>query len=265
MRDEPKTAIDKSIITWTCPEVRSLDQHETTLAQRLYADIVSDSLLARNSIDAAGLELRVALMMLQSERGFRKTDNEFWKGKCRSLFLRPAIEPICSAYWEKYFPFNIDAASALRMASAAAGRPLVYRKGPATGRSLNGDVNFHPLDVPGEWLAKIARAAETPALHGAFPAYCFAQTIMTHPFSDGNGRFARLMVHAALAHSAGLAGPRLALAPAFYRRAEALGSALTALSEHGDWSGFNRVFFSTLEDALIQTRALYSRLSRAAG
>lgn len=234
-------------------------------ANRLFNDIVSDNLLAHSAIDAAGLELRVALMLLQSDRGFRKADNEFWKGKCRSLFLRPAIEPICSTYWEKYFPFNVSEASALRMASAAAGRPLVYRKGPATGRSLNGDVNFGALETGGEWLAKIARAAQAPALRGAFPGYCFAQTIMTHPFSDGNGRFARLMVHAALAHCAGLAGPRIALAPAFYRRAEELGSALTALSQDGDWSGYNRVFFSTLEDALMQTRALYSRLGRSAG
>ena len=235
-----------------------------TLANRLYNDIVSDDLLASSPIDAAGLELRVALMLLQSDRGFREADNEFWKRKCRSLFLRPAIEPISSTYWEKYFPFNINESSALRMASAAAGRPLVYRKGPATGRSLNGDVNFRPLDAGGEWLAKIARAAKAPALRGAFPAYCFAQAIMTHPFSDGNGRFARLMVHAALAHCAGLAGPRMALAPAFYRRAEELASALTVLSEHGDWSVFNSVFFSTLDDALTQTRALYSRLGRSA-
>jgi hypothetical protein len=51
------------------------------------------------------------------------------------------------------------------------------------------------------------------------------------------------------------------MAPAFYRRAEALGSALTELSEHWDWSGFNRVFFSVLNDALELTRSLQS-LSR---
>lgn len=81
---------------------------------------------------------------------------------------------------------------------------------------------------------------------------------MTHPFADGNGRFSRLMVHAGLAHCCALAGPAIALAPAFYRRGEALGTALTALSEHSDWSRFNSVFFSVLNDAVVATRSLYS-------
>jgi Fic family protein len=81
---------------------------------------------------------------------------------------------------------------------------------------------------------------------------------MAHPFSDGNGRFARLMVHAALGHCSSLAGPAIALAPAVYRRAETLGSALTALSEHGDWADFYRVFFAVLSDAVEVTRFLRS-------
>jgi Fic family protein len=84
----------------------------------------------------------------------------------------------------------------------------------------------------------------------------FAQTVLTHPFSDGNGRFARLMVHAALARCAGLGGPTIALAPAFYRNAESLGAALTRVSDRGDWSALYRVFFSTFAEALAQTREL---------
>jgi hypothetical protein len=64
---------------------------------------------------------------------------------------------------------------------------------------------------------------------------------MAHPFSDGNGRFARLLVHAALARCAGLDLPVLALA---------------ALSGDGDWPAFNAVFFSVLRDAIALTRAL---------
>ncbi|HEV2816115.1 MAG TPA: hypothetical protein VGW40_02685 [Allosphingosinicella sp.] len=63
------------------------------------------------------------------------------------------------------------------------------------------------------------------------------------------------MVHAALARGAGLDRPEVALAPALYRRGRALGAALTALSTSGDWSPFNAVFFSVLEDAVALTRA----------
>lgn len=168
------------------------------------------------------------------------------------------MEPIAHSYWTRFQTLNVDEASALKAASAMAGQPLAYRKGPAVGRSLKGDVRFAPLEPGGKWLKNVASAARSPELRSALPPYCFAQTIMAHPFSDGNGRFARLLVHAALAHCSGLAGPAIALAPAFYRRAETLGSALTSLSEHGDWSEFNRAFFSVLSDAIAVTRTLCS-------
>jgi hypothetical protein len=207
-------------------------------------------------IGSAGLELRVALMLMQEENGLAKADNAFWKKKCRSIFLRPAIEPVALAYWARLSSFEIDDALALKAASAMAGQALVYRKGPATGRSSNGDVHFGPLESTSDWLKNIGKAARTAEMLTALPAYCFAQTIMTHPFSDGNGRFARLMVHAALGRCASVSGPRIALAPAFYRRGEALASALTTLSEYGDWSEFNQVFFSTLDEASTLTRRL---------
>jgi len=257
MPHEPELSRIESNPTWTCPEIRPLTPQGLESATRLYADIAEDKTLPTGPIGSAGLELRVALMLMQEEERFSKPDNSFWKRKCRSLFLRPAVEPIACAYWSRLVSFEIDDALALKMASAMAGQPLVYRKGAATGRSDNGDVQFGPLESARHWLAEITRIANTPELRTALPAYCFAQTIMTHPFSDGNGRFGRLMVHAALGRCAGLTGPKIALAPAFYRRGEALALALTALSQDGDWSEFNRVFLSALDDAVTFTRSLY--------
>lgn len=258
MRRRTDSTRQKSASTWTCPEFLPLTPQEIGDATRLYEKIAADNALPSTSIDAAGIELRAALMILQEQRPFPMADNGFWKRKCQALFLRPAIEPIACTYWGRFLSFDLDETSALKIASAMAGRPLVYRKGPATGRSLNGDVHFEPLGDPGRWLRELIRAANTPSLIFGLPIYCFAQTIMTHPFSDGNGRFARLMVHGALARCAGLDGPRIALAPAFYRRAEALASALTVLSETGDWSELNEVFFAALGEALALTRSLAS-------
>lgn len=117
-------------------------------------------------------------------------------------------------------------------------------------------MGFEPLAIAAQWLAKIRAAANLPELRAALPMFAFAQTIMAHPFSDGNGRFARLMVHAALARCAGLGRPGIALAPAFYRRADAIGAALTALGESGEWPPFNALFLSVLDDALALTGAL---------
>lgn len=205
----------------------------------------------------AGLELQVALALLDSAPEQAGADNLFWAAKCQALFLRPAIEPIACAYWQRLDGLGIDEAAALNLASTLAGRRLVYRKGVATGHSPEGDVRFEPLDVATRWLAKIAAAASRPDLLPALPMFAFAQAIMAHPFSDGNGRFARLLVHVALARCTGLRRPEIALAPAFYRRAGAMGRALTALSESRDWAPFNALFLSVLEDALALTKAIH--------
>jgi len=195
-------------------------------------------------------------MLLQDDSGLEPADNDFWRAKCSALFLRPALEPIACSYWARLTSFAFDEAAALHIAFALAGRPLVCRKGPATGRSAAGDVGFEPLPKARRWLADLRAAAADPALRLGLPAFAFARTLMAHPFSDGNGRFARLMAHAALARAAGLDRPLVALAPACYRRGRALGAALTALGESGDWPAFNAIFFTVLREAVALTRAL---------
>lgn len=143
-----------------------------------------------------------------------------------------------------------------------------YPRGPA-GRGEQGsvgfrlNVGFEPLPRARRWLADLRAAAADPALRAALPAYCFARTIMAHPFSDGNGRFARLMVHAALARAAGLDRPLIALAPAFYRRGRTLGVALTALAASGDLRPFNALFLSVLGGGIALTEA-FARSTRSA-
>jgi len=244
---------------WTCPPITCPTSGENQAAARLFSAIAKRNPAPAGPIGVAGLELRAAMMLLHGEPRAPEADNDFWAAKCRSLLLRPAIEPIACSYWARFAQFRIDEVAALGMASAMAGRSLVPRKGPATGRSVHGDVGFERLDVAAQWLSKIVVAAGGPELGAALPGYCFAQTIMAHPFSDGNGRFARLMVHAALARCAGIERPVIALAPAFYRRARELGAALTALSADADWSAFNATFLSILEDALTLTRLLHRR------
>jgi Fic family protein len=146
------------------------------------------------------------------------------------------------------------------MASALAGRKLAYRRSGARGLSVKGDVGFEPLEVASQWLAKIRQAATDPDLLPALPAYAFAQTIMAHPFSDGNGRAARVMVHAALARCVGLELPVVALAPAFYRSADSMASALHMLSDRCDWTEFYLMFLTVLEDAVALIHLFQKRV-----
>jgi hypothetical protein len=247
------------MVTWVCPHFTAPSREEVEIANTFYSTTALHLDCPEHPIDAAGMELGAVLMCLRAEIDQDEADNDFWKRKCQAVLLRPAVEPIAYSYWSKISSLCIDEITALKVASAMVGGPLVYRKGPGVGKSAKGDVQFPALDDRGDWLAKLASAAQAPALAAALPVFVYAQTIMTHPFSDGNGRFARLLVHAALARCAGFNGPKIALAPAFYRRAEAFGAALTRVSEQGDWSALHRVFFSTLSEALEMTRALHRR------
>lgn len=166
---------------WICPPVAPLEQQESNTVELLYSSIAMVEARPAGPPGVAGLELRVALMLLQGDEGLPLADNDFWRAKCSSLFLRPAVEPIACSYWKRLSSFELDDAAALSVASALAGRPLVYRKGPATGRSVKGDVGFEPLPRARQWLADIRAAAADPALQPALPAYCFARTIIAHP------------------------------------------------------------------------------------
>lgn len=241
---------------WTCPPPTALTEQQAKKATKLYSEISRLRAGPLGPASVAGLEIRAALMLLNDDNGFRPVDNIFWEVKCRSLFLRPAIEPILCSYWSRFSMFSFDEASAFHMASALAGRQLVYRRGPAIGRSVKGDVEFESHCSASLWLPKIASVACSDEMHLSLPMFYFAQTIMAHPFSDGNGRFARSMIHAALSRCAKLNEPALALAPAFYRRAQELGEALTLLSRSRDWTIFNSVFLSILEDSLLITKLL---------
>ncbi len=239
---------------WICPPPAVPTAPERASAAALFDDIAGWNHAPFQPARFAGLELEVALTLLADGPIASPPDNDFWPDKCRSLLMRPAIEPIAYAAWNRLAAFDLDDAYALRLASILAGYKLVIRDKKTIGESRAGNVEFEPVDRAMTWLADLAAAAARPELAPVLPAYAFARVIMAHPFSDANGRFARLMVHAALARTAGLARPSLALAPAFYRHAGRLAAALHNVSEHADWSHFHDAFFAVLRDALGTVR-----------
>jgi hypothetical protein len=100
-----------------------------------------------------------------------------------------------------------------------------------------GNVRFEPAERAKSWWDDIQGIAQKPDLAPLLPAYCFARTIIAHPYPDGNGRLARALVHAALARTREYRAPCLPLAPAFYMNGTKVAAALRALSDSGDWGG----------------------------
>ena len=118
------------------------------------------------------------------------------------------------------------------------------------------DVRFEPAEQARSWWLDIQAVAKSPELAPLLPAYCFARTIIAHPYPDGNGRLARALVHAALARTGNYAAPFLPLAPAFYMNAAKVAAALRQLSDTGDWDGFDVVFRHVLAEAAELARNL---------
>lgn len=223
-------------------------------ARRLYKAIRQLRSSSWTPVGVTGLELRSAMyLLLNNNDGSFKEDNPFWKAKCRTLLMRPAIEPIACSYWTCLKSFQLDRAVALKMASALAGKSLCYRTSEAIGRSIDGDVVFEPIERAGGWLDRLHIARQSPSLVNSMPMFTFATIIMAHPFSDGNGRFGRLLTHAALARCADTDCISIALGPAFYLHAKQLGQALDLLTTSGDWTAFNQAFLHMLDDAVMLT------------
>lgn len=244
---------------WRCPAPNYLDDDIAKTARCLFGHIATASIENDFLISSVGLELRMAMGFIGSRAHSIAADNDFWEAKCRKLLLRPAVEPLAISYWPRFSSFHFDKESALRLASAAAGRSIAYREKTMVGRSRTGDVEFESVDDSALWLAKLLIVSRSEKMDVLLPIFAFAQVIFAHPFSDANGRVARLMIHAALAAKFRLAAPVVAIAPTFYRRAETLKSALNHLSYSHCWNTFARVFIGVMEEATDTSLKLYRK------
>jgi hypothetical protein len=163
--------------------------------------------------------------------------------------LRPAAEPLLLARWTKLRSFNMSEDEIANFCSLMCGSKQQPRTRNSYGLWDGGDVRFEPPEVARSWWKDIRSVAGRPELAPLLPAYCFARTIIAHPYPDGNGRLARALVHGALARTQRLMAPVLPLAPAFYKKGAKVAAALRELSGTGDWEMFNAVFQDVLEDA----------------
>jgi hypothetical protein len=208
---------------------------------------------SESPLHVIGLELRVAFATIGSG-DIEAGDNDFWLRKCRELMLRPATEPLLLARWAKLKSFEISEAEMASFCSLLCGSRQLARTRDSHGLWDGGNVRFEPAELARTWWRDIQSAASRPELAPLLPAYCFARTIIAHPYPDGNGRLARALVHAALTRTQGLKGPVLPLAPAFYKNRAKVAAALRALSANGDWDRFNAVFQVALKDAVALAR-----------
>lgn len=244
-------------VHWRCPPIRPLTGAEGDRAAALYDRARRIEAASGHPARLAGFELEVTLRLLEGTIPLAEADNPYWRGKCRTLFARPAVEPIAYLHWRALMTGGLDGPGALRIASMLAARNVVLREGPGIGRSVMGDVGFEAADPHCPWLAELRAAAVSPETLSALPMFAFARAIAAHPFSDSNGRFARLLAQAGLARAGGLTRPCLPLAPVFYRNNETLAAGLKHLSEEGDWAPFLDACLGALEQAALAAECIF--------
>lgn len=198
-------------------------------------------------VEVIGLELRVAFTAMGLGAA-PSSDNSFWLRKCRALCLRPAVEPLLLAHWSKLRNFEMSEEQVANLCSLLHGSKQQARTRHSYG--LWDNVRFEAPELARRWWEDIQAAANEPELAPLLPAYAFARTIIAHPYTDGNGRLARALVHASLARTAAYAAPFLPLAPAFYMHGAKLAGALRELSASGNWEQFAAVFRIALNQAV---------------
>jgi hypothetical protein len=203
-----------------------------------------------------GRELYVAFICIGADEA-ATADNGFWLRKCRELFLRPAAEPLLLAHWDKLKSFGMTEEQLASFCSLICGGTRQHaRTKDHYGVWDGGNVKFESAARAKQWWADIQSVAAQRSLDLLLPAYCFARTIIAHPYPDGNGRLARALVHAALARTFDYRAPFLPLAPAFYMNGARVAVALCQLCEDGDWNAFNAVFWCVIEDSQALARRL---------
>ncbi len=210
-----------------------------------------------------GLELRRGYRCLldgehRRQAGDRPADAEVCRRSLRELMVRPAVEPVALSYWRRFVHARLDLPSLVELAAGLAARPVPLSPVAMATRPLPGfpRVEFEPPDQARLWLDKLG-AAERAVGHALdWPVYAYAQVVLSHPLTDGNGRLARAVLQGALARRLGLRAPALALAPACYLKRRRITQALAALSATGDWPAFFAVMLPVLGEAAAAAEAV---------
>lgn len=146
------------------------------------------------------------------------------------------------------------------------GRDAVHRTHRATTRYARDGTRsvFPPADQAAGWLDRIERVEQTNPHPFAMACFAYAQTVLSHPYQDGNGRLARAMYQRSLGRSSLLAGPMLPLGPLVYASHRVHDRALQHLGMTGDWDPFVEVMLGLTRKAAAFTRHVLSTQTASA-
>lgn len=207
-----------------------------------------DRLVSSRGADYAfGFELRLSHHLYSVKRNPGHASPEL----TQKLFLRPAVEPLLYRYKD----VRVDGLAhplVNQMVSLYYGALARVRDADAkswTDESGN-YVQFPPAEYSRDYLDRI-RSTLDPALDPIqASAYVVAETILSHPYPDGNGRLGRLLGLICLARFCGRSFLPVPLAPIILANYDKYILWLNSLSATGDWTRFVATYDYFLNEAL---------------
>jgi hypothetical protein len=234
----------------SCPAFYGSDINISDEVYCLYQSIEHFITLQPSAVASIGLEQRAALLALQGFDFGIVPDNDSWKAKCQSLFIRPAVENSIHFFRNVLDPFDLSQEIVDQLIIALTGIREKQRQGRSFGASINGDVEFETLEQSVNWMNDCNAVTSSNIDQRLIPFYIYARTISAHPYQDGNGRLARFLFVKAMGRVAGTTNLFLPIAISFYMHANVISSKLKALSCNSDWNGFIECITIVVNDAI---------------
>ena len=167
---------------------------------------------------------------------------------------RPAAEPALRSVWPDLMA-RTRIADIDNLLTALLGETSVHRRHRSTTRYARDGTRsvFPPVDEAMGWLDRIDASERTETDPFAQACFAYAQTVLSHPYQDGNGRLARAMYQRTLGRSGLLSGPLLPLGPLVYANHRIHDRALQHLGSTGDWDPFVAVMLGLTRKAAAFT------------
>ena len=167
---------------------------------------------------------------------------------------RPSAEEVISRFWPELCSPRLDLEEVTMMASGLTGIPAALRShAGSTVPDVNGQRSLFPApELSRHFARRISEKTKTDdPLSNAVTA--LAETVLSHPYPDGNGRLGRAMMYRALGTPDLVQGPLLPLGPLFYANHRRISGSMTHLGVSGDWEPLYRTI-----EALVSKAAAFS-------
>jgi hypothetical protein len=187
----------------------------------------------RSEVSCFGREAQTAYCML-SELEQSVTPDFSLIAKLQKTLMRGCAEPIVMSYRDILLSETLTLEQSMNLVAALTNHPVKMRNGRmfASGEPCVEFPAAQPWSSFAERLSSLDKECHCPVL-GASLSFCLA--VLTHPFTDGNGRFGRTLITRTLLRHNVIQTPCVSWSPVFHERRDRIASSMILSSQRQRW------------------------------